>query len=129
MTARPSLGLALAVAVAACDAPAEPETLHLRALGDAGVYEFELEGEDLQEGTNDVVIRVFRDDGPVEDVVVIARTVMPSMGHPTSVVETSADSSGAYEASVVFSMPGVWDFEIETDTDPPDSVVFRVEVE
>ncbi len=120
-------GLAL---VCACDtADASSEDVHARALGDAGVYEFEISGDPLAEGANDLTIHVYLDGQAIDDVSVIARTVMPTMGHPTSEVSAEATPSGEYEASLIFSMPGAWDVEIEIAGEPSDSVVFRVEVQ
>lgn len=123
------LGCLLGLGVGCDSAESSTDTLHERSLGDEGIYEFELTGESLEEGLNDLTIQVYRDGVPVSDATVIARTVMPAMGHPTSEVSVDADAAGQYEASVVFSMPGLWDVEIEIGGEASDSVVFRVEVD
>ena len=107
----------------------QPEEFYARALGDAGVYEIEVVGEDLVEGVNDLTIHVYRDGAPSEAASVVVRSVMPTMGHPTSEVEADVGATAEYEASLLFSMPGAWDLEVEIGAEPSDSVVFRVEVE
>lgn len=119
--------LAALVLLACQDEGADP--YFARATSDAGHYTVEVEGEAPTEGANDLVIRVYQDGASVHDSAIVTRAVMPSMGHAASEERLEPNADGAYDAHVVFSMPGAWELQIEVDRDPPDSAVLPLEIE